>query len=463
MYERGLGEVQLGSYVLADLLGQPVLGDAYAGRVPLEPVRREGIDYEELDGAVPLVLQVPTFPCENKWVALIRVFGALVDNQKPLDAGPPKFKSLLIVRVCPGWNMTLTRTDYGYKIEKDINAGVTELRVLLSNPKNLATTYYQTLEKDDQHLSFTDSMHSSMYGVELLEANPGGPVVYRFTMDMPSMIRKTSRMEIFIEPKDDIKTRMLIKSSRMDIQFAEQMEASLHYLPKDTLDGMTSTMMELTVFQGMIDQAIAANLPYIRDAIIVKGDYIGTKVEIKDSVLQRTNINVDGKPPSDVHIRTDGNYVPTKTTIENSVITKSDIGKEGPVEVKDSVIVGKGGGEGVGGAAKCLGNSNLEAYRRALERAMLDGVIVESEERLLRSLRSSLGVTVEQHEQLLEDIKLSTDKNYQTYKQVVFESMVDGRIDDDEMGMLESLRQSLGISDAIHAKVFEDVKKQKGC
>jgi hypothetical protein len=353
--------------------------------------------------------------------------------------------------------MTLTRTDYGYKLEKDINAGVTELRVLLSNPKNLATTYYQTLEQDERHLSFTDSMHSSMYGIDLLEANPGGPVVYKFIMEMPSMIRKTSRMEIFIEPKDDIKTRLLVKASRME------MEASLHYLPKDTLDGMTSTMLELTVFQVMIDQAIAANLPYIRDAIIVKGDYIGTKVEIKDSVLQKTNINVDGKPPSDVHIRSDGNYVPTKTIIENSVITKSDIGKDGPVEVKDSVIVGKGGGGNVGGAATCLGSSNLEAYRRALERAMLDGVIVESEERLLRSLRSSLGVTVEQHEQLLEDIKLSTDKNYQTYKQVIFESMVDGRMDEDEMGMLESLRASLGISDAMHARAFEDVKRQKGC
>jgi hypothetical protein len=359
--------------------------------------------------------------------------------------------------------MSLTRTDYGYKIEKDFNAGVNELRVLLSNPRNLSTTYYQTLEKDDRHLNFTDSMQSNGYDIELLDANPGGPIVYKFTWNMPTMVCKSSRMEIFIEPKDDIKTRMLIKCTRLDLKFSEQMEATLHYLNKDTLDSMTSTMMELTVFQGMIEQAITSNLPYIRDAIIVKGDYIGTKVEIKDSVLQRTNINIDGKPPSDVHIRSDGNYVPTKTTIENSVITKSDVGKEGPVEVKDSVIVGKGSGGDVGGAAKCLGDPNLETYRHALERAMADGVVVESEEKMLRALRTSLGITITQHEKLLDDIKLSTDKNYLTYKQCLSEAMTDGQLDQDEQGMLEALRQSLGISDHMHARALEEVRREKGC
>jgi len=358
--------------------------------------------------------------------------------------------------------MSTTKTDYGYMSEKDINAGVQELRVLLSNPKNLSTSYYQTMEKDDQHLTYTDSMRSNMYGIELLEAKPGGPIVYKFTWSMMTMLVKSSRMEIFIEPKDDIKTRLLIKCTRLDLQFSEQMQASLHYLPPDTLEGMTSVMMELTTFQAMIDQAIASNLPYIRDAIIVKGDYVAAKVDIKDSVLQRTDIHVDGKPPPDVHIRTEGNYVPTKTTIENSVVTKSNVGPGS--EIKDSVVIGKkGDSDKVDGAAKCLGDPNLETYRRALERAMADGTIVESEDRMLRSLRGSLRITVEQHEKLLEDIKLSTDKNYQTYKQCMTEAMIDGQLDPDEQGMLEALRQSLGITDAMHAKAFEEIKRQRGC
>lgn len=357
--------------------------------------------------------------------------------------------------------MSTTKTDYGYKSEKDVNAGVQELRVLLSNPKNLSTSYYQTLEKDDRHLTYTDSMSSNMYGIELLEARPGGPIVYKFTWRMLNMLEKSSRMELFIEPKDDIKTRILIKCTRLDLQFSEQMQATLHYLPPDTLDGMTSVMQELTTFQVMIDQAIAANLPYIRDAIIVKGDYVAAKVDIKDSVVQRSDIHVNGKPPSDVHIRTEGNYVPTKTTIENSVVTRSDVGQGS--EIKDSVVIGKKGDEKVDGAAKCLGNPNLETYRRALERSMSDGVIVESEERMLRSLRGSLGITVEQHEQLLGEIKLSTDKNYQTYKQCMTEAMIDGQIDPDEQGMLEELRKSLGITDAMHARAFEEIKRLRGC
>jgi len=46
---------------------------------------------------------------------------------------------------------------------------------------------------------------------------------------------------------------------------------------------------------------------------------------------------------------------------------------------------------------------------------------------------------------------------------MVIDAMIDGQIDPDEMGMLESLRQSLGISEYQHTKAVEDAKKQKGC
>jgi hypothetical protein len=359
--------------------------------------------------------------------------------------------------------MSVTQTEYGYKSEKDINAGVKELRVLLSDPKNLSTTYYQTLEKSDKVLKYTDSARSSLYAIELLEAIPSGPIVYKFTWDMPNMICKSSKMEIYIEPKDDIKTRMQIKCTRIDLQFAEQMQATLHYLPKDTLESFVSVMQELTIFQSMIEQAINTNLPYIRDAIIVKGTYVGTHVDIKDSVIQRSNLNLGGNPPSNVHIRNDGDYVPTQTEIKNSVVMHSDIGDGSNTNVDGSVVIGKGDKDHVDGAAKCLGNPNLETYRRSLAKAMADGNIAESEDKMLRVLRNSLGITILEHDHLLEEIKLATDKNYQTYKQVLSEAMVDGAVDPDEVSMLEALRESLGISEHLHAKAVADVRREKGC
>jgi len=335
--------------------------------------------------------------------------------------------------------------------------------VLLSDPKHFSTSYYQTLESDPKSIKFTDSMHSLVQGIALLEVNPAGAIVYKYVYDMPNMITKSSRMEIYIEPVDDLKSRITIKCTRIDLKFAEQMEASLHYLSKEVLEGFTSVCQELTTFHTMIDLAISSNLPYIRDAIIVKGDYIGTKVDIKDSVLQRTTLNIDGGPSSKVHVRSDGNYIPQKVEIKDSVVTHSDLGSGGETKVDGSVIIGKHDPEKVDGAAKCLGDSNQETYRRALERAVADGKIVESEERMLRTLRNSLGITMAQHDQLIEEIRLSTDKNYQTYKQMVFDAMEDGNIDPDEVGMLETLRESLGISEYLHAKAVEEAKKNKGC
>jgi hypothetical protein len=82
---------------------------------------------------------------------------------------------------------------------------------------------------------------------------------------------------------------------------------------------------------------------------------------------------------------------------------------------------------------------------------------------MLRTLRKSLNISMAQHDQLLEEITLSTNTNYQTYKQMVLDAMEDGQIDPDEAGMLESLRQSLGVSEYQHAKAIDDAKKQKGC
>lgn len=335
--------------------------------------------------------------------------------------------------------------------------------MLLSDPKNFSSSFYQTLESQPGSLRFTDSMQSMLYDIQLLEANPAGAIVYKFLWDMPNMIKKSSRMEIFLEPVDDVKTRITIKCTRIDLKFAEQIEASLHYMTPQVIDGFTSVCQELTTFHTFLELAITSNLPYIRDTIIVKGDYIGTKVDIKDSVLQRTTLNVDGGPSSKVHVRQDGDYIPKKVDIKDSVVTHSDLGSGGETKVDGSVVIGKHDPEKVDGAAKCLGDSNLETYRRSLERAVADGRIVESEERMLRTLRTSLGITMAQHDQLIEEIRLSTDKNYQTYKQMVFDAMENGEIDPDEMGMLESLRESLGISEYLHTKAVEEAKKNKGC
>ncbi len=88
-------------------------------------------------------------------------------------------------------------------------------------------------------------------------------------------------------------------------------------------------------------------------------------VEIKDSIIQRSNLDFG----------TLASGAPGTVNVSDSVITRSSVGA--PVE------------------------SNLSAYRNLLLMVLEDGVIDENEERMLAESRKNLGITAEQHRELL--------------------------------------------------------------
>jgi hypothetical protein len=342
---------------------------------------------------------------------------------------------------------------------KDLVAGITELRILLSQPKLLASPHYTLVEVTEKELRLTHSMGSVDYKVEFLETPGSGPLKYIFEIDIKSMYTKSAELTVFLEKKDEVQTRMRIEARRVQFKYYKDMEAGLEYLTEDVIRPWKSVIMELQTFLTLVEGAINSNLPHIKDAVIVQGDYVGAKVDIKDSVMHRSDITVDGKPPPTVHVRADS-YVSKKVDVKDSVVQRADIGVgEGDTNIDGSVVIGRSSKEKVGGAADCLGDPNLETYRKALEQAMADGVIVGSEENMLRVLRGQLGVTAGQHDALLADIRRTSNKNIETYRKLLDEALKDGVLDPDEEGMLESMRQGLGISMRQHELLLEELKR----
>lgn len=93
-------------------------------------------------------------------------------------------------------------------------------------------------------------------------------------------------------------------------------------------------------------------IPHMRDMIVVQGDFVaGGKIEIKDSVLNRTQIYIGG-------MRDDGRLI---VHADRNVDTK--------VGIKDSVIHRSN----IGGLGK-----HVEVYRKALRAAFGDGRIDDS-------------------------------------------------------------------------------------
>jgi DNA-binding Lrp family transcriptional regulator len=106
--------------------------------------------------------------------------------------------------------------------------------------------------------------------------------------------------------------------------------------------------------------------------------------------------------------------------------------------------------------------TEFEAYRRALEQALEDGVITSDEEAILRSLRDSLDITEDDHNQIFKLVsfkKRDNLKELETYRRALAQALEDGVITEDEQAILESLRDTLKISDDEHEKLIKGMKK----
>ena len=95
-------------------------------------------------------------------------------------------------------------------------------------------------------------------------------------------------------------------------------------------------------------------------------------MEIKDSIIQRSNLDFSGMA---------GN-VPGNINISDSVLTRSTVGAPG--------------GSGA--------ETNLGAYRNLLIMVLQDGIIDANEEQMLAKQRNKMGISIEQHYELLSGL-----------------------------------------------------------
>jgi DNA-binding MarR family transcriptional regulator/tellurite resistance protein len=100
-----------------------------------------------------------------------------------------------------------------------------------------------------------------------------------------------------------------------------------------------------------------------------------------------------------------------------------------------------------------------EVYLDMLRQALMDGELIEEELVLLETMREAFGIDLETHNSLLADaIKDPVlDEKTTTYRATLITALEDGMITADEAAMLVTLRANLGISDAKHATLLAEL------
>lgn len=100
-------------------------------------------------------------------------------------------------------------------------------------------------------------------------------------------------------------------------------------------------------------------------------------------------------------------------------------------------------------------------YFEMLKQALVDGQIVSDETALLNTLKSALKISTETHNELLNKAKqeMLLSPNVVSYKSALSTALKDGVITDDELSILESLRESLNISEKLHNELIESIRE----
>ena len=95
-----------------------------------------------------------------------------------------------------------------------------------------------------------------------------------------------------------------------------------------------------------------------------------------------------------------------------------------------------------------------------LRQALVDGVIHEEEEALLRTVQIAFDIDSETHEQMLREAleQPYISPELEAYSSVLKTAMIDGIITNDESAMLETLRLKTGISDQEHAMLLAELQ-----
>ena len=100
-----------------------------------------------------------------------------------------------------------------------------------------------------------------------------------------------------------------------------------------------------------------------------------------------------------------------------------------------------------------------EVYLDMIRQALVDQELIEEEIVLLETMREAFGIDMETHNLLLEEAKLDPvlDEKTTTYRATLLTALEDGMITSDENAMLTTLRKNLGISDSRHATMLAEL------
>ena len=101
-----------------------------------------------------------------------------------------------------------------------------------------------------------------------------------------------------------------------------------------------------------------------------------------------------------------------------------------------------------------------EIYLDMLRQALVDGIIHEEEEALLKTVQIAFDIDEVTHQELLNQAILDpiNSPEYEAYQSVLSTALIDGIITSDESAMLETLRQQTGISEQEHATMLAELQ-----
>lgn len=101
-----------------------------------------------------------------------------------------------------------------------------------------------------------------------------------------------------------------------------------------------------------------------------------------------------------------------------------------------------------------------EIYLEMLIQALEDGEIQDEEFGLLETMRTAFGIDTSAHQRLLELAKVAHSENphLPVYKEALKTALLDGIITDDEQALLYTLRTQFGITEDEHLELLEDIR-----
>jgi hypothetical protein len=311
-------------------------------------------------------------------------------------------------------------------ISRTYNAGMRELFFMLRDPMLLVPAMYVTVEKNEARgiVRFQDPSGSLVYSIALVDHQEPDRLTYNIESNTSNMWVRSGRVELCIEKVHEARSVLTARAVSDRAQLSEQMRMSAMYLPAEQLSGYLSFRQDLGLLMSWIDAAVPLQLPHIRDMIVVQGDFVaGGKIEIKDSIVNRTTIETG------------------RTGDDGKYIVHADRTTGRKVDIKDSVV----NRSELGGMGK-----NVEVYQKSLQAAFLDGFIDDSEAAMIEMLQRSLGITQEDNLKALEEINILETDQVKQYEQTLKTILAGGMTWPSDEAALDTLRKQNGIAEIIH-------------